>query len=65
MPAPSLLHFGPYRLDGTRGQLWHHDAVVHLRPKALAVLWELARQVGQMVPKESLARHRVGRHGGE
>ena len=53
-PAPSLLHFGPYRLDGTRGQLWHHDAVVHLRPKALAVLWELARQVGQMVPKNLL-----------
>ncbi|HEY5865177.1 MAG TPA: winged helix-turn-helix domain-containing protein, partial [Candidatus Tectomicrobia bacterium] len=54
MPAPSLLHFGPYRLDGTRGQLWRHDAVVHLRPKALAVLWELARQVGQMVPKDLL-----------
>jgi DNA-binding response OmpR family regulator len=65
MPAPSLLHFGPYRLDGTRGQLWRHDAVVHLRPKALAVLWELARQVGQMGAQRRLARHRVGRHGGE
>ena len=54
MPALPLLHFGPYRLDGTRGQLWRHDAVVHLRPKALAVLWELARQVGQMVPKDLL-----------
>ena len=53
MPAPSLLHFGPYRLDGTRGQLWHHDAVVHLRPKALAVLWD-PRQVGQLVPKNLL-----------
>jgi len=54
MPAPSLLHFRPYRLDGTGGQLWRHDVVVHLRPKALAVLWELARQVGQMVPKDRL-----------
>jgi DNA-binding winged helix-turn-helix (wHTH) protein/predicted ATPase len=54
MPAQPLLRFGVYRLDGTRGQLWRHDAMVHLPPKALAVLWCLARQAGQVVTKAVL-----------
>src|SRR5262249_40641393 len=44
----------PYRLDGPNGPLWHQAEVVALPPKALAVLWELARQAGQVVRKEVL-----------
>jgi predicted ATPase/DNA-binding winged helix-turn-helix (wHTH) protein len=54
MPARPLLQFGAYRLDGSQGQLLRHDAVLHLPPKALAVLWCLASQAGQVVTKEAL-----------
>ena len=62
MPAPSLLHFGPYRLDGTRGQLWHHDAVCTYRRTGSALG---IRPSGGADGAQDLARHRVGRHGGE
>lgn len=54
MPASPLLQFGPYRLDGADGQLCRHGQVVHLPPKALAVLWQLANQAGRVVPKDTL-----------
>ena len=44
MPPALPLHFGPYRLEGPQGPLWHHAELVALPPKALAVLWQLARQ---------------------
>ena len=48
------LSFGPYRLDGPSGPLWHHAAMVAVPPKALAVLWLLACQAGQVVSKATL-----------
>ena len=54
MPPDLPLHFGPYRLDGPQGPLWHHAELVALPPKALAVLWLLASQAGQVVSKATL-----------
>ena len=54
MPAQLLLHFGPYRLDPTSGQLWRHSQVIDLPPRALAVLCQLVAHVGQLVTKEAL-----------
>src|SRR5262249_34641226 len=54
MPPDVPLHFGPYTLAGPQGPLWREAQVVSLPPKALAVLWLLARQAGQVVPKAVL-----------
>src|SRR5262245_7759379 len=54
MPPDLPLHFGSYRLEGPQGPLWHHAELVALPPKALAVLWQLARQAGQVVSKATL-----------
>jgi DNA-binding winged helix-turn-helix (wHTH) protein/predicted ATPase len=54
MAPQHLVQFGPYRLDGASGQLWHHTQVVKLPPKAAAVLWCLVRQAGQVVVKDTL-----------
>jgi DNA-binding winged helix-turn-helix (wHTH) protein len=54
MPQQPLLHFGPYRLDPTSGQLWRHSQVIDLPPRALAVLCQLVAQAGQLVTKEAL-----------
>ena len=54
MPPALSLYFGTYRLDGPHGPLWHHAELVALPPKALAVLWLLARQAGQVVSKATL-----------
>ena len=54
MPSQSIFHFGPYRLDGFDGQLWRHHEMVKLTPKAIAVLWCLAEQAGQVVTKDTL-----------
>src|SRR5438093_714996 len=54
MPDDAALCFGPYRLAGPHGPLWQGTQVVPLPPKALAVLWLLARQAGQVIPKEVL-----------
>src|SRR5262249_46892608 len=48
------LRFGPYRLVGPQGPLFRDRHEVKLPPKALAVLWELARQAGQVVTKAAL-----------
>ena len=54
MPPALSLYFGTYRLDGPHGPLWHHAELVALPPKALAVLWLLSRQAGQVVSKATL-----------
>src|SRR5215470_19382386 len=46
--------FGSYRLAGPHGPLWQGDQVVPLPPKALAVLWILVSQAGQVVTKAAL-----------
>src|SRR5215510_15711277 len=54
MPPEPPLNFGAYRLVGPHGPLWCGAQVVPLPPKALAVLWQLATQAGQVVTKEAL-----------
>ena len=54
MPPEPPLSFGAYRLVGPHGPLWCGAQVVPLPPKALAVLWQLATQAGQVVTKEAL-----------
>jgi DNA-binding winged helix-turn-helix (wHTH) protein/predicted ATPase len=54
MPPDVPLHFGPYTLAGPQGPLWRAAEVVPLPPKALAVLWRLASQAGQVVTKAAL-----------
>jgi predicted ATPase/DNA-binding winged helix-turn-helix (wHTH) protein len=54
MPPEQALSFGPYRLAGPHGPLWCRAQVVPVPPKALAVLWRLLTQAGQVVTKEAL-----------
>lgn len=54
MAEISALYFGPYRLAGPHGPFFRDSQEVKLPPKALAVLWELARQAGQVVTKTAL-----------
>src|SRR5215813_4321570 len=54
MPPEQALSFGPYRLEGPHGPLWCDAQVVPVPPKALAVLWRLVTQAGQVVTKEAL-----------
>jgi DNA-binding winged helix-turn-helix (wHTH) protein/predicted ATPase len=54
MPPEQALQFGPYRLAGPHGPLWCDAQVVPVPPKALAVLWRLATQAGEVVTKEAL-----------
>jgi DNA-binding winged helix-turn-helix (wHTH) protein len=57
MPSDQPRYFGPYRLAGPRGPLWQDAQVVAVPPKALAVLWTLVCQAGQVVPKAVLLEH--------
>src|SRR5262245_52280409 len=54
MPPEQALSFGPYRLEGPHRPLWCDAQVVPVPPKALAVLWRLVTQAGQVVTKEAL-----------
>src|SRR5262245_12117870 len=54
MPSDMPLHFGPYTLGGPQGPLFREAQMVPLPPKALAVLWRLASQAGQVVTKTAL-----------
>jgi DNA-binding winged helix-turn-helix (wHTH) protein len=56
MLSDGLLHFGPYTLAGPQGPLLRETQVVPLPPKALAVLWQLTRQAGQVVTKTALLK---------
>jgi DNA-binding winged helix-turn-helix (wHTH) protein/tetratricopeptide (TPR) repeat protein len=48
------MRFAAYTLAGPNGPLLDGDRVVHLPPKALAVLWLLATHAGEVVTKERL-----------
>ena len=55
--------FGSYAWRGRRGRC--DQSLVPLPPKALAVLWTLANQAGQVVTKAALLERGVARDGGE
>ncbi len=48
------LRFGPFSLVSRNGPLLRGSTTIHLQPKALAVLWTLARQHGEVVTKTDL-----------
>lgn len=48
------LQFGPFRLLGRHGPLLRDLTEIRLQPRALAVLWTLARQAGEVVTKLAL-----------
>jgi DNA-binding winged helix-turn-helix (wHTH) protein len=54
MPHDQERCFGPYRLAEPQGPLWCGAEVVPVPPKALAVLWTLTSQAGQVVAKDVL-----------
>ena len=51
---PSLLEFGPYRLDARRRLVWKGDTLLEVPPKAAELLAVLAGEAGQVVSKEEL-----------
>ena len=53
---PSLLEFGPFRLDARRRLVWKGDALLEVPPKAAELLAALASEAGEVVPKEELLR---------
>jgi DNA-binding winged helix-turn-helix (wHTH) protein/Flp pilus assembly protein TadD len=53
---PSILEFGPYRLDTGRRLVWKGDTLLDVPPKAAELLTALAVEAGQVVPKEELLR---------
>ena len=53
---PSLLEFGPFRLDARRRLVWKGDALLEVPPKAAELLAVLAGEKGEVVPKEELLR---------
>jgi DNA-binding winged helix-turn-helix (wHTH) protein/tetratricopeptide (TPR) repeat protein len=53
---PSLLEFGPFRLDAQRRLVWKGDSLLEVPPKAAELLAALASEAGEVVPKEELLR---------
>ena len=53
---PSLLEFGPFRLDARRRLVWRGEALLEVPPKAVELLAALAGEAGEVVPKEELLR---------
>jgi DNA-binding winged helix-turn-helix (wHTH) protein/tetratricopeptide (TPR) repeat protein len=51
---PVHYDFGPYRVDPMQRVLFRNDEIVPLPPKAVAVLVELLRKPGEVVPKQTL-----------
>jgi DNA-binding winged helix-turn-helix (wHTH) protein/Flp pilus assembly protein TadD len=51
---PSLLEFGPFRLDARRRLVWKGDTLLEVPPKAAELLAVLASEPGEVVPKEEL-----------
>jgi hypothetical protein len=49
--------FGPFRLDTTRGRLWHGEQTILLRRRSLAMLRYLAEHPGRLVTKAELRQH--------
>ncbi len=54
MTDSAVLQFGPFRLQGRNGPLLRNAAEIKLQPKALAALWTLLRQAGEVVTKAAL-----------
>lgn len=54
MSATTELHFGPYVLHGREGPLLHEGEEIKLQPRALALLWTLASQPGEVISKTVL-----------
>lgn len=54
MQGKTVVHFGPYRLEGATGQLWRGTRVMNVTPKAVAVLHYLIDHAGQLVTKAEL-----------
>ena len=54
MKSSQGLTFGPYWLEGAKGQLFRHKQLLDLSPKAISVLWELASRAGHLVSKDEL-----------
>lgn len=54
MTDSGVLEFGPFRLLSRQGPLLREAVEIKLFPKALAVLWTLARQPGEVVVKSAL-----------
>ena len=54
MPEPQRFMFGAFQLDLRDERLWCGPHVVHLPPKAFAVLACLVTQAGQLVTKDAL-----------
>lgn len=48
MTEAAEIQFGPFRLLGRQGPLLRGETEIRLQPKALAVLWTLARQAGEV-----------------
>lgn len=48
------VQFGAFRLQGPNGPLLRGRDDIKLQPKALAVLWMLVQQAGEVVPKRTL-----------
>jgi DNA-binding winged helix-turn-helix (wHTH) protein/Flp pilus assembly protein TadD len=53
---PSLLEFGPFRLDSRRRLVWRGEELLDVPPKAVDLLAVLAGDAGEVVPKEELLR---------
>jgi DNA-binding winged helix-turn-helix (wHTH) protein/tetratricopeptide (TPR) repeat protein len=53
---PSILEFGPFRLDARRRLVWKGDTLLEVPPKAAELLAVLASEAGEVVPKEELLR---------
>ena len=54
MSDPQRLVFGPFELDLRDERLWCAADIIHLNPKAFAVLRCLITQAGQLVTKDAL-----------
>jgi len=52
--ANQTLCFGPYEITGAKGQVLQRNRPLALSPKAVAMLWTLVQQPGQVVSKEEL-----------
>lgn len=54
MSPGDVLCFGPFRLRGEAGPLSRSGTRIVLRPKASAVLWQLASHSGELISKDAL-----------
>jgi DNA-binding winged helix-turn-helix (wHTH) protein/Flp pilus assembly protein TadD len=53
---PTILEFGPYRVDARRRLVFRGEELLDVPPKASELLAVLAAEAGEVVPKEDLLR---------